>query len=346
MFCPKCGTQIDDGSRFCPECGASLEDVFVTSAPEPTQQADAYPKDAYPSSAEDKVTETVRFHSSVPSSTPTTQPIYAAPSPQPDPEPESTKSKGGRWMYAIVLVLFAAVVFLGVILVGPRLGLGGGNDNTPSQDQPAPEDKNKKSMVITPDPTSDQASVPNVVSKSQSDAKKALEDAGFSVGSVTEQKSDQPKGTVISQSTTGDAEKGTGIDLVVSKGDKTYTVVDQACTWLEAEDYCEQHGGHLASITSQEEWEQAKAAMQADGHKVFWIGGTRSNDGSFSWIDGSPWGFTAWASTEPNNNDGEGGSENFTAVYLVKGSLEWYDCPNDLSSFYNDTAMAFLMESE
>ena len=63
--------------------------------------------------------------------------------------------------------------------------------------------------------------VPNVVGKTESDAKAALKDAGFNVGTVTQQNSDSVEaGKVISQSVAADKylEKGGTVDLVVSKG--------------------------------------------------------------------------------------------------------------------------------
>ena len=29
MFCPNCGTKIEDGVRFCPNCGAKIEEAIL-----------------------------------------------------------------------------------------------------------------------------------------------------------------------------------------------------------------------------------------------------------------------------------------------------------------------------
>ena len=34
MFCPKCGTQVEDGAAFCPTCGAKLADTAGQETPE------------------------------------------------------------------------------------------------------------------------------------------------------------------------------------------------------------------------------------------------------------------------------------------------------------------------
>lgn len=70
-------------------------------------------------------------------------------------------------------------------------------------------------------------SVPDVVGMDEDDAKEALEAAGFEVGKVTTDESDEDEGTVISQSPEGgkEAEKGTAVDIVVSDGSKAQAVV-------------------------------------------------------------------------------------------------------------------------
>ena len=63
--------------------------------------------------------------------------------------------------------------------------------------------------------------VPNVLGKTEADAKAALKEAGFNVGTVTQENSDTvAAGQVISQSVKGDsyAAKGESINLVISKG--------------------------------------------------------------------------------------------------------------------------------
>lgn len=62
--------------------------------------------------------------------------------------------------------------------------------------------------------------IPDVVGKSEDDAKKMIEQYGFSVGKIKERASDEPKGTVIEQTPSGGSSaKGvTDIDIVVSDG--------------------------------------------------------------------------------------------------------------------------------
>jgi hypothetical protein len=78
-------------------------------------------------------------------------------------------------------------------------------------------------------------------------------------------------------------------------------VVTSATNWYPAQILAESLGGTLASIHSpaQNEFIRANIAI-ALGH--LWIGGTdRDNEGHFSWTDGSPFNYSAWAPGEPNN---------------------------------------------
>lgn len=74
-------------------------------------------------------------------------------------------------------------------------------------------------VVITiskgPNPNAD---IPNVVGKTESDAKASLQDLGFRVSVQQQASSSVAKGTVISQSATGSAKRGSTITIVVSTG--------------------------------------------------------------------------------------------------------------------------------
>ena len=77
-------------------------------------------------------------------------------------------------------------------------------------------------------------------------------------------------------------------------------------SWADAEDFCQQEGGHLASIPTEDVnnfvWEE----MERQGQNHFWIGGSDlEEEGVWNWNDCSLWNFTFWEAGEPNNNNGE-----------------------------------------
>ncbi|HNX13797.1 MAG TPA: zinc ribbon domain-containing protein [Oscillospiraceae bacterium] len=53
MYCPKCGTQIDDGAKFCGKCGAQLSAPVTPAQPVTTQPQPAYaPQYAQPAAVQ------------------------------------------------------------------------------------------------------------------------------------------------------------------------------------------------------------------------------------------------------------------------------------------------------
>ena len=73
-------------------------------------------------------------------------------------------------------------------------------------------------------------------------------------------------------------------------------------SWTEAEDYCRNKSGHLASVTSNTTNDYIVGEKNKRGLNRLWIGGSDlENEGSWKWADGSPWESTLWKSDEPNN---------------------------------------------
>ena len=79
--------------------------------------------------------------------------------------------------------------------------------------------KEGTTITLTVSPGSNpNASVPDVVGKSESAATAELQNAGFGVNVTTQTSSSVPEGNVISQDTTGSAQKGSTVTIVVSGG--------------------------------------------------------------------------------------------------------------------------------
>jgi lectin-like protein len=106
-------------------------------------------------------------------------------------------------------------------------------------------------------------------------------------------------------------------------GGSCYQLFDELVSWDAAEQSCVAWGGHLASIESQDEdqslnaWPLELGITGVDDSGI-WVGGTDARgDGEFLWVVGTPFAFTSWAPTQPDNgagidcvekrNDGAGG---------------------------------------
>lgn len=120
-----------------------------------------------------------------------------------------------------------------------------------------------------------------------------------------------------------------------------YVLVDGP-TWTQAKQAAEALGGHLASIGSVQENDVLTSTFRnlSTDDYAFWIGGTdEGTEGTWRWVDGSPWTYARWYPGEPNNTfnaDGSNRPENYASLVVIAvGSGEgaipggWNDMPND-----------------
>ena len=118
----------------------------------------------------------------------------------------------------------------------------------------------------------------------------------------------------------------------------TYVVYDISMTWLEAKAYCETLGGHLVTITSQDEQTFIAGLIQKYGRREdYYIGATEDNtEGNWVWITGEPWQYSNWDYREPNDL----GIEYIAEIYRSNG--RW----NDLDYYEYSNKAGFICEWE
>ena len=66
----------------------------------------------------------------------------------------------------------------------------------------------------------------------------------------------------------------TTVTTTTEAPEKRYQVFTEACSWEDAKKKCEAAGGHLAYITSEEDWAKVINALNGTGLKYVWLGGT------------------------------------------------------------------------
>ena len=96
---------------------------------------------------------------------------------------------------------------------------------------------------------------------------------------------------------------------------------DTPKNWDDAKAACEAEGMHLATITSQEDNDAVKAMI---GNSSSWIGyNDKEFEGSWGWESGSDSSFTNWYGNEPNNQ----GNEDCTQMYVHNAATagKWND---------------------
>ena len=96
-------------------------------------------------------------------------------------------------------------------------------------------------------------------------------------------------------------------------------------TWAEAEAYCQEEGGHLASVLSEDEQQEVEALAEGP----VWLGATdKEREGVWQWTDGSLWNYTKWVLTDATSGKraGDRGTDNNCAIMLGsnKDWSDWY----------------------
>ena len=112
-------------------------------------------------------------------------------------------------------------------------------------------------------------------------------------------------------------------------------VTQSDITWLGAKESCEAKLGHLATITSAGE-NEAMATLAQIFDRSAWLGayrpvcyGSHQGPHTFVWVTGEEWGYSNWASGEPNDSHPhEGACEN--SLHMYKNGT-WNDYQNDHS---------------
>lgn len=113
---------------------------------------------------------------------------------------------------------------------------------------------------------------------------------------------------------------------------KLYTTLS---TWSSASAAAQQVGGYLACVTSSAE--NSWLVSNSLAVNTPWIGGSDSaSEGTWTWVSGEAWSYTAWNSGEPNNVGDEdyltigttGGWNDWTATGTAYYIVEWNTDPN------------------
>ncbi len=82
----------------------------------------------------------------------------------------------------------------------------------------------------------------------------------------------------------------------------TYYVFKSSVSWTKAKQYCENRGGHLATITSAKENNFVASLIDKKGIKNCWLGASDSSEeGTWKWVTGETFKYNDWGSGQPDN---------------------------------------------
>ena len=117
-----------------------------------------------------------------------------------------------------------------------------------------------------------------------------------------------------------------------------YEIIPCLAGWHAAKADAEARGGHLATVTSAEEWEEICQTFSQEELAGCWLGATdEASEGIWQWVTGELFNYARWDSREPNNANE---NEHFLAIKR-KGSIPWNDLPDN-----GPDATKYLLERE
>jgi hypothetical protein len=119
---------------------------------------------------------------------------------------------------------------------------------------------------------------------------------------------------------------GDGLSDDYEIGVGRYQFIPARITWHEAKADAEKRGGHLATITSQKEWDSIQNLLGnlIKGGDV-WIGATdEEREGKWQWVTGEAWDFARWLPGEPNNYQWTPEGEDYLEISYMPG-FHWND---------------------
>ena len=87
-----------------------------------------------------------------------------------------------------------------------------------------------------------------------------------------------------------------------------FYIINGTFTWQAAKVDAESKGGHLATFTTEAEWQEMRMTLGYGWEDSHWLGGYQDPnapdysipDGGWRWVTGETWNYTRWASGEPN----------------------------------------------
>ena len=99
----------------------------------------------------------------------------------------------------------------------------------------------------------------------------------------------------------------------------TYAVYSEQMNWKDAQKFCEELGGHLVTITSEEEKDFIVNEIMVIGEDCMIGLSDAETEGDWVWVTGEDTEYTNWADGEPNNEF----EEDYAAMF--NGSGVWND---------------------
>lgn len=102
---------------------------------------------------------------------------------------------------------------------------------------------------------------------------------------------------------------------VITWDGHTYARFDSILPWKQAAEFCQQAGGHLATIRSDREASVVKRLIEEAPLGTYYLGGTDEvYEGVWTWSNGEPFDYDGWADNQPDNYISEEKDEDYLTL--------------------------------
>ncbi len=287
--CPTCGKVIETWSRFCTNDGSPLPDELLADFEAPPET----PDDGH-----------FRMMD---------QSLYTP------PEPPKKKGRAGLIIILIAAaVVAAAAVALGVfVLINHRLPFQSGGSRGSAGISAKETTPFEQIMPDSPEtPASGTETQPDSA-ETPASGTETQPDSAETPASGTQNQPTPPE-TPQSAPETEPSPPETQPPVTI---EHTYEIIAGDVTWEEAKRACEERGGHLATVTSPEEYETVSGLASQHDLTFLWLGACLESDsdawGETAWITGEPWSFEKWYPGEPSLTDADGTKESYLCLWNV-----------------------------
>ena len=114
-------------------------------------------------------------------------------------------------------------------------------------------------------------------------------------------------------------------DSEINRG---FEVISGRFNWDQANEDAQSKGGHLATFSSEEEWNEALEAISGtENGQHIWIGASDTEkEGDWKWVTGEPWSWSNWRQT--GNPEPNGGTRENWGEFEFGNANTWNDMMN------------------
>ena len=319
MICPKCKSEIKDDSKFCGKCGQKISRCPTCGRPIlerarfcvydgtmiPDDMLNLLPEETAEGITENQEQQERREQAVV----------------------KKTGHQKKKKVFVVLGVILGIVACAGVGYAAVHALSGKKNVDQKQEQKIAREEK--KETTAVPEKISESSKLKQktdqdeIASVSENTTENQETDTKVKTKSETEYAETEENKKTVSESK---EETSTVSESKAPEIIHTYEVIAGDLSWEDAKNACEERGGYLATITSEEEYEKISEMADRSGLTYLWLGAKLQSDTEewkqAGWITGEDWTFDNWYPGEPSRQDTDGTKELFLCMWKAKYNEE------------------------